>query len=123
MPGRPLRLAAAPAAPASAEAASAEALAESVALSLLLRPAARRHFARLALAGAWAESIADAHAASPARDETLARHAADCAQIELALSEYLAAQGLRGRAADPVALAQAHCPVDKTAHPMLVNWF
>mmetsp|Transcript_77738 Transcript_77738/g.155699 ORF Transcript_77738/g.155699 Transcript_77738/m.155699 type:complete len:161 (+) Transcript_77738:580-1062(+) len=97
---------------------------EAVSLSLLLQPKLRPHFARLALARDWASSIVQAHAPSQQREAALHRHANEVAAIESSFVKFLVTSGLSGRAADPLALAEAHFPVeDESMHPGLVSWF
>jgi hypothetical protein len=96
---------------------------EAVALSLLLRPQLRHHFARLALAKEWAASVVSSHAPSPQREMALLRHAEEVAAIESSLVKFLVESGLSGRAADPLSLAATHIPVDQSTHPDLVSWF
>jgi hypothetical protein len=133
-PGRPFRPSpstagvAAGAVPAEAAAVAEAAVAEAVGLSLLLRPSARRHFARLALAPAWASSVAASHAGGEGEEgqalrACLATQASEVVAIEAALKGHLAGAGLRGDAADPLALARKHLPIAPDAHPGLVRWF
>ena len=98
-------------------------MAESVALSLLLAPQIRRHFARIALGLEWCNSLEASHPKTPASTKVFQRHRNESSSIEAALQKYLKEIGLEGRAQDPKALADAHLPVSKEAHPDLVRWF
>lgn len=96
---------------------------ECVSLSLLLHPKLRSHYARLVYADQWAASMRESHAPSPKLEVALERNAHEIFAIERRLADYLAGSGLKGRAADPLALAAAHIPVDEALFPGLVSWF
>jgi len=97
--------------------------AESVALSLLLAPQLRRHFARIALDDEWYSSLKSSHPSTAESAKALSRHRNESKSIEIALRDYLARIGFKGRSQDPLELSKAHLPLNNEAHPDLVTWF
>ena len=97
--------------------------AEAVALNLLLAPKLRRHFARIALGDEWYSSLKSSHPPTPESTKALSRHENESKSIEVALQDYLARIGFKGRAKDPMQLSNAHLPLRCEEHPDLLNWF
>eukprot|EP00616_Rhizochromulina_sp_CCMP1243_P016657 CAMPEP_0118996280 /NCGR_PEP_ID=MMETSP1173-20130426/59785_1 /TAXON_ID=1034831 /ORGANISM="Rhizochromulina marina cf, Strain CCMP1243" /LENGTH=346 /DNA_ID=CAMNT_0006947665 /DNA_START=245 /DNA_END=1281 /DNA_ORIENTATION=+ len=94
---------------------------EEQAMTVLLHPKFRRHWAKLALANEWEESLRDAHPATPHLDKAITQHRTEVQKIGSSLGQFLGEIGLTHPdvpcAKDlPYFLAEKYLPLAERVH-------